>query len=221
MRDGTFHGMPIDLTEMLAPGTTAVVTMELQRSVAGDMSALPDLQSEIGPQLPAVGRLLTAARSASIPVVHCIAGPASVPSAPPNYPLATALARRRAASGEGAAPDPAVVARGLEVVPEIGPEPSDIRVVRGHGLSPFTGTELDAVLRRLGVQTIVAAGVSLNIGMIGLSVEAVGLGYKVALVTDGVAGTPREYGEAVLQNTLRLIATLVQVDQVADVWAAR
>jgi nicotinamidase-related amidase len=211
--------MPIDLNEMLNPGSTAVVTMELQRSVAGDMSALPALQSEIGPVLPNVKRLLAAARAASVPVVHCIAGPSAVPSAPPNYPLAAALARRRE-GGAGATPvDPSALARGLEVVPEIGPEPTDIRVVRGHGLSPFTGTELDAVLRRLGVKTVVAAGVSLNIGMIGLSIEAVGLGYRVALVTDGVAGTPVEYGEAVLQNTLRLVATLVQADQVAEVWA--
>jgi nicotinamidase-related amidase len=211
--------MPIDLHEMLDPGSTAVVTMELQRSVSGDMSALPALQSEVALILPNVKRLLTAARSASIPVVHCIAGPSMVPSAPPNYPLASALARRREGAGDAAPVDPALLARGLEVVPEIGPESTDIRVVRGHGLSPFTGTELDAVLRRLGVKTIVAAGVSLNIGMIGLSIEAVGLGYRVALVTDGVAGTPAEYGQAVLQNTLRLVATLVQADQVADVWA--
>lgn len=213
--------MPIDLNEMLEPAATAVVTMELQRSVAGDMSALPALREEIAPVLPAVGRLLTAARAASVPVVHCIAGPASVPSAPPNYPLAAALARRRSGAGDAPAPDPAALARGLEVVEEIGPEPGDIRVVRGHGLSPFTGTELDAVLRRLGARSIVAVGVSLNIGIIGLSVEAVGLGYRVAVATDGVAGTPREYGEAVLQNTLRLVTTLVQVDQVVDTWSVR
>jgi nicotinamidase-related amidase len=213
--------MPIDLHEMLSPGTTAVVTMELQRGVAGDLSSLPALQSEIALVLPAVRRLLSAARAASVPVVHCIAGPSTVPSAPPNYPLASALARRRAADVSGAAADPAVLRLGFEVVPEIGPELTDIRVVRGHGLSPFTGTELDAVLRRLGVQTVVAVGVSLNIGIIGLSIEAVGLGYRVAVVTDGVAGTPPEYGEAVLQNTLRLVATLVQADQVIDAWTSR
>ncbi len=211
--------MPIDLHEMLDPARTAVVTMELQRSIAGEGGALPDLRAQIAPVLPNVQRLLTAARSASIPVVHCIAGPTMVPSAAPNYPLAAAMARRRAGAGDSPAPDPASMARGLEVVPEIGPEPTDIRVVRGHGLSPFTGTELDAVLRRLGVQTIVAAGVSLNIGIIGLSVEAVGLGYRVAVVTDGVAGTPAEYGQAVLQNTVRMVATLVQVDQVAETWS--
>jgi nicotinamidase-related amidase len=211
--------MPIDLREMLDPEATAVVTMELQRSIAGDMSALPALQAEIAPVLPNVARLLAAARAASVPVVHCIAGPSAVPSAPPNYPLAAALARRRSAADPAAPPpDPAAAARGLEVVPEIGPQPSDIRVMRGHGLTPFTGTELDAVLRQLGVRSVVAAGVSLNIGIIGLSVEAVGLGYRVAVVTDGVAGTPAEYGEAVLQNTLRMVATLLPVDEVVAAW---
>ncbi|HEY2330742.1 MAG TPA: cysteine hydrolase [Acidimicrobiales bacterium] len=213
--------MPIDLHEMLDPAKTAVVTMELQRSIAGEGGALPDLRAQIAPVLPNVRRLLTAARSASVPVVHCIAGPSKVPSAPPNYPLAAAMARRREGAGDAPPPDPEALARGLEVVPDIGPEPTDVRVVRSHGLTPFTGTELDAVLRQLGVQSVVAAGVSLNIGIIGLSVEAVGLGYRVAVVTDGVAGTPAEYGQAVLQNTVRMVATLVQVDQVVDLWATR
>lgn len=205
---------------MLNPATTAVVSMEMQRSISGDLSSLPALQSEIALVFPAVRRLLAAAREASVPVVHCIAGPALVPS-PPNYPLASAMARRRA-EAEGDAPhDPRLEAQGLEVVPEIGPAETDVRVVRGHGLTPFTGTELDAVLRRLEVKTLVAVGVSLNIGIIGLTVEAVGHGYRVAVVTDGVAGTPREYGEAVLQNTLRMAATLVQADQVIDVWGGR
>ena len=75
------------------------------------------------------------------------------------------------------------------------------------------------MLRLLGVQTVVASGVSLNMGIIGMTLEAVGLGYRVTVVTDAVAGTPRDYGEAVLQNTLRLAATLVTCDQLLEVWS--
>ncbi len=211
--------MPVDLHEMLAPSSTAVLTMELQRSVVGDLSSLPALQVEIEPVFPTVRRLLSGARAASVPVVHCVAGRSSVPTAPPNYPLAAALARRRASAAGDTPPDPGLVDQGEEIEPAIGPEPADIRVVRGHGLTPFTGTELDSVLRLLGVQTVVASGVSLNMGIIGMTLEAVGLGYRVAVVTDAVAGTPRDYGEAVLQNTLRLAATLVTCDQLLEVWS--
>ena len=71
-------------------------------------------------------------------------------------------------------------------------------ISRHHGVSPFSGTELDAVLRRLGVRSIVACGVSLNVGILGLTIEAVSLGYRVAVATDAVAGVPVEYGRAVL-----------------------
>jgi nicotinamidase-related amidase len=211
--------MPVDLREMLVPTATAVLTMELQRSVVGDLSSLPALQVEIEPRFPTIRRLLSGAREASVPVVHCVAGRSSVPSARPNYPLAAALARRRAEAPDAPPPDPGLVAQGEEIVPAIGPHPSDIRVARGHGVTPFTGTELDSVLRLLHVETVVAAGVSLNMGIIGLTLEAVGLGYRVAVVTDAVAGTPRDYGEAVLQNTLRLAATLVTTDQLLEAWS--
>jgi nicotinamidase-related amidase len=208
--------MALDLTSMLDPATTAVVTMELQRSVVGDMAGLPMLVEQIQPTFPAIARLLAGARAASVPIVHNIAGASKVPGAAPNYPLAAALAKR----AQPREPGVQAPTGGEDVVPDIGPSDTDIRVVRGHGLSPFTGTELDAVLRRLGASTIVLAGVSLNIGIIGTSIEAVGLGYKVAIVTDGVAGTPPEYGQAVLDNTLRLVTTLVKVDDVLGVWAA-
>ena len=38
-----------------------------------------------------------------------------------------------------------------EVVPELGPEPDDLVLTRLHGLDPMAGTDLDPVLRNLGV----------------------------------------------------------------------
>ena len=35
---------------------------------------------------------------------------------------------------------------------------------------------------------------------------------------DAVAGVPREYADAVLDNSLSLIATLVSSEQLLDVW---
>ena len=96
----------------------------------------------------------------------------------------------------------------VELVPELGQAESDLVSHRRHGVSPFTGTSLDATLRSLGVDCVVAAGVSLNLGIIGLVVEAVNLGYRVVLPTDAVAGIPEDYARAVLENTLALVATL-------------
>ncbi len=102
---------------------------------------------------------------------------------------------------------------------ELGPEPSDLVSTRLHGVSPFTGTSLDTWLRNLGVRTVVATGVSVNLGVLGLAIEAVNLGYQVVVVRDAVAGLPQEYADAVLDNTFPLISTLTTVDELVAAWS--
>ena len=47
---------------------------------------------------------------------------------------------------------------GATVLPELGPEPNDLVLSRWHGIGPMGGTDLDAILRNLGVSTVVAVG---------------------------------------------------------------
>ncbi len=67
-----------------------------------------------------------------------------------------------------------------DVCPELGPAPEDIVCRRIHGLTPFTGTELDAILRNLGARTLVPVGVSVNEALLGLCLSAADLGYRIA-----------------------------------------
>lgn len=201
--------MPVDLTEMLAPGRCAVLTMELQRGVVGDRSSFPDLAAavEAAGVVPNTARLLEAARRAGVPVVHCTAGfLADRRGSPANAPLVTAMLRRPDHLLEGT--------EAVELVPELGPGPGDRVSHRRHGLAPFGGTDLHDQLRSLGVACVVATGVSLNLGIPGLCVEAVDLGYRVVVPADAVAGTPTDYGEAVLRGTVALAATITTVDEV-------
>jgi nicotinamidase-related amidase len=105
-----------------------------------------------------------------------------------------------------------------ELIAELGPGPGDLISSRLHGVSPFTGTSLDTWLRSLGVRTIVATGVSVNLGVLGLAIEAVNLGYGVVVPRDTVAGIPQEYADAMLDNTFPLISTLTTVDELLGAW---
>ncbi|MBV8161166.1 MAG: isochorismatase family protein, partial [Acidimicrobiia bacterium] len=87
-----------------------------------------------------------------------------------------------------------------------------------HGLGPMAGTELDPVLRNMGVSTIVAAGVSVNVAIQNLAFDAVNNAYQVVIPRDAVAGVPAEYAEAVLDNTLALVATLTTTADLVRVW---
>ena len=106
----------------------------------------------------------------------------------------------------------------VDVIASLGPEDDDLVLTRTHGLNPMSGTDLDPVLRNLGVRTIVVTGVSVNVAITNLVMDAVNLGYDVVLPRDAVCGIPRDYADAVIDNTLALLATVVTTDDLVSIW---
>lgn len=194
------------MTLSLDPAGTAIVTQELQGAVVGPNAGLAALATEARREaLPNIARLLPVARAAGVQVVH-------------------ALVQRRL-DGRGSNHNARLFAigqagvditpggEGATLLPEFGPEPTDLVLARWHGLGPMGGTDLDAVLRNLGVHTIIAVGVSLNVAIPNLVMDAVNAGYQVVLPRDAVAGIPTEYGAAIIKNTLSLLATVTTTDE--------
>lgn len=204
--------MPIDLDELLAPEACALVVQECQRGVVGDLSGLPALAENARKgMLSAIADLLRVGRAAGVSVLHCTA--------------------ERRPDGRGAnrnarlfqhmdrVPHPLFTGSpAAEIVPEIPVEESDLVLARLHGLSPFQGTELDPILRNLGIRTIVGVGVSVNVAIQNLAFDAVNAGYQVVIPRDAVAGFPEDYVEAVFRHTLGAITTVVETRQVAEAW---
>lgn len=204
--------MPLDLHALLDPSRTAILTMELQRGVIGDLAMIPDLADEVAAigMLQNVASLCAAARDVGARVVHCTAEfRADRAGSRANAPML-----RSSASGEHLT----IGTSSVELVPELAQQPGDIVSSRVHGLSPFTGTSLDAVLRNCGIETVVATGVSLNIGVVGMAIEAVGLGYTVVVPPDAVAGVPHEYAQQVLTHTIPPLAYRVSTAQILETW---
>lgn len=205
--------MPLDLAALVAPGHTAVVTSEVQNGVVGEHAALPELAREAGRTvLPALARLLPAARAAGVQVVHGTAyRRADGRGANTNARLFGGVRKAPVTLLPGSAE--------VQVAPELGPEPEDIVLSRTHGLSPMSGTDLDPVLRNLGVRTIVVTGVSVNVAVTNLVMDAVNRGYSVVLPRDAVCGVPAAYADAVIDNTLSLLAAVTTTDQLLDIWS--
>jgi nicotinamidase-related amidase len=204
--------VPIDLAELVRPETTAVVTSELQNGVVGERSALPALAEAARRTLPAVGRLAKAARQAGVQVVHAtVAHRPDRKGANDNARLFGGVRRSPVALLVGT--------QEVEVVAEVGVEPEDLVLTRTHGLDPMTGTDLDPVLRNLGIRTIVVAGVSVNIAVTNLVMDGVNRGYQMVLPRDAVCGIPAAYADAVIDNTLALLATVTTVDELATIWS--
>lgn len=107
---------------------------------------------------------------------------------------------------------------GSQLLPELVPEPDDLVLSRWHGVGPMGGTDLDAILRNLAISTIVVVGVSLNIAIPNLVMDAVNGAYRVIVPRDAVAGIPADYGAAVIDNTLSLLAAITKTDDLLSVW---
>jgi nicotinamidase-related amidase len=193
---------------------TAVLTMELQRGVCGDLAPAPHLSRAVDEAKVATAamRLVDAARQHGVTVVHCmftIRGDGAGTSF--DSPLMAA-----------AAADPTLLRQGqpsAELLPGLGPEPGDLVSERHHGLTPFTGTDLGDRLRSLGVTRVVACGVSLNVGIPGLAIEAVGEGFSVVVATDAVVGLPKSFGDDVVRHALAYVGHLATVDELIAEWS--
>jgi biuret amidohydrolase len=200
------------LAEIADPEHTAIVTQECQGAVIGPNAGLAQLAEEARRvALPNITRLLPVARAAGVRVVHCTV--------------------QRRPDGLGANHNAKIFAigrgevnilpgtPGAAVLPELGPESTDLVLSRWHGVGPMGGTDLDAVLRNLGVSTIVVVGVSLNIAIPNVVMDAVNAAYRVVIPRDAVAGIPTEYGEAIINNTLSLLATITSTDELLHTWS--
>jgi nicotinamidase-related amidase len=184
----------------------------VQENVVGGLSRLPALADAVaaGGVLAQIAALCRAARAVDVPVLHCTT------ESRPDRLGSNHNARLFALSRRAGPPPPG--SRAFAVHSAVGVEPSDFVLARLHGLSPLAGTSLDAVLRNMGITTIVATGVSVNVALTGLTFDAVNLGYQLVLVRDATAGVGNDFVDALYENTLSLLATVTTADEVIAAW---
>ncbi|HEV7705989.1 MAG TPA: isochorismatase family protein [Gemmatimonadaceae bacterium] len=75
-----------------------------------------------------------------------------------------------------------------ELIPELGPEPGDISIVK-RTWGAFASSDLGAQLATLGVTHVVIAGISTSIGVESTARQAYELGLNVTLATDAMSDT--------------------------------
>jgi nicotinamidase-related amidase len=154
----------------LDPGT-ALVVIDLQKGILSFPMAHP-----AAPVLEKAGRLARAFREKGRPVVLVNVGggaPGRTDSGPMKFTRP---------------PD------WLEIVPELDPQASDIRVTKQQW-GAFYGTALDLELRRRGITQIVLTGISTSIGVESTARDAYERGYNVALVVDAMTDMSAEAHE--------------------------
>jgi nicotinamidase-related amidase len=196
---------------MSEPRTTALLFIECQRGVIGDLSVLPALAEAAQPTLPAMARLAAGARAVGVQVVHLtylpLAGGRSTNQRSPLMRVTTSTA----AWQESDAP--------LEIVPEIGTGPDDLVLPRHQGISPVHRTEVLSILRNMGIDNVVVAGVSTNLAVLLVAVGAADEDFGVTVATDATVGTPPEHHASMLRHSLGFVARLATTDELLAEWS--
>jgi nicotinamidase-related amidase len=163
-------------TLALDPKTTALVLIDLQHGIVS-MNVQPTSSAEV---VERGSRLASAFREKNATVVLVTVGNLADGKdalAPITDQPAAAGAKR---------PE-----NWSELVPELTPQAGDILITKRQW-GAFYGTELDLQLRRRGIQTIVLAGLSTNVGVESTARDAFERGYDQVFVADAMASPSAE-----------------------------
>jgi nicotinamidase-related amidase len=148
--------------------------------------------------IPAIRRLLDAARHAGLLVVHTREG--HRPDLTDCPPAKLARSRSAGAGIGSAGPLGRLLVRGEpghDIVAELYPEPGE-PVVDKPGYGAFHRTDLDGILTRRGVERLVIAGVTTEVCVHSTLREAVDRGYHCILAADACASAYPDLHRAAL-----------------------
>lgn len=204
---------------MIDPRKAALLIIDMQYGFVDSSSAL--CVAGAATTVPACARALNRARSLDMPVFHVIRKYAADGS--------DVEAVRYRSWSEGGKPISEACAdkRTLEEPTSIAPHPGD-RVIMKPRFSAFFGTQLDLILRRLGVDTVVLAGTTTPNCIRSTCYDAMSLDYNVVLLEDCTSSRTPEVQEANIEDMAYIGAHVMTcnefcergLDDVEDVAAA-
>lgn len=203
------------LAAWIAPGRTALVIIDMQVDFAAPEGVLGGYgvdMSVVVPALEAARRLAAAARTAGTPVVFV--GLQTSPQT--DSPAWRERMRRRGGDPEA---DSGLCRVGEVGADFYGPTPEAGELVVGKArYSGFYGTDLDARLKALGVDTIVACGLTTECCVDSTVRDAFHLDYHVFIPADACAAYERDIHDATLKILELNCAILTSTDDVVAAW---
>ena len=204
----------------LEPGKTAVITVDMHRGHLDPLEATLPVSPEDSEAVRGQAHdLLAFCRSRGTPVIHVILVQRPVEYGRMNPRM---VASRRVLSK--AVPRTEAQKRGVphnlegsiqtQLMPEIGPEQGDYVIDTKKTLSIYQGTDLDHLLRVLGVDTVALMGINTNTCVLCGAFESANRGYRTIVVSDCTASMyGRDLHILALQNVARCLGWVLTSDE--------
>ena len=182
---------------------SALLVIDLERGFLDQSSPLCIRQAAA--TLPACGRAIAYARGADIQVFF-------VTRAYRANGSDVELTRYRGWRDGGAPLAPGSTGPGsVETPPEVTPRPGDYTIVKPR-FSAFFQTELDLILRRLGVHTLYLAGTTTPNCIRTTCYDGISLDYNVAVLTDCCSSNTDDIQQSNLRDMANIGAFLLTSD---------
>jgi len=189
----------------LDPKTTAAIAIDMHRGhLDPAVATLPLPAERCGPVIKRAAALFDALRERAVPVIHVVTEYRDAGEIGAN-PFWKAVHDDPAKARRGILRHNLAGGHGTEIIPEL-LDPRD-RVVRGKKrYSAFHATDLEFVLRRLGVDTVILAGINTTTCVLCAGFEATNRDFRVVIAADAVDSMD---GEEMHGFALRLMAAAI------------
>lgn len=106
--------------------------------------------------------------------------------------------------------------RGVEIIPQLSPRKGDYIIVKRR-YSAFFSTDLDILLRCLGIKLLILTGVATDVCVRATAQDAQQLGYKVIVPIECVAGTNTARHDAALENIRYLFGKIISLKELITI----
>jgi biuret amidohydrolase len=208
----------------ITPKETAIVTVDMHRGhLDPSVATMPASDEDCARVIKSTERLLRGARAARLHVIHVVTVQRLIPGlgaegrACPFWAKLSEMAESdRWVPGRKSAIDLHNIEGSnlTEIMPSLYDKGNDYVVDNKKRLNCFTNTDLDHLLRILGVKTIVLTGINTNTCVLNTAFSALDRDFAVVVISDCVASM---YGEDLhvfaLQNIARCIGWVLTVDE--------
>ena len=199
----------MDVEELVHPRQAALLVVDMQNDFCDSRGSLavsggdPGLIQAMAPRLL---RLLESARSTNIPVIH-------VRTIHSRWTDSESWLGRLKGRGPMCAPD----TWGAEYYSGFTPLSSEY-VVTKHRYSAFVGTDLEQVLRALGVRSVIMTGEATNVCVESTARDAYMRDFFVAFTSDCTASTSQDAHDATLYTMGKHFGTVLTSAEVIAAW---